>query len=229
MQRLAVLGGTFNPVHLGHLILAETALTQFNLDQVLWVPSRYAHYKASAQILDFSHRVEMIQRAIASRPEFVLPFLQQADVPPSYAIHLFQQLQTQYPKAIWHWIIGLDALQTLPRWYGRQTLIQNCIWLIAPRFHLDSLSIHDISASASADATSLHDWTVHQTQRSIRDIAHNLAQERLELQWRSLQTPILPVSSQMIRNRCQKRQSIRYLVPAHVYDYITDNQLYPPL
>ncbi|MBF2079816.1 MAG: nicotinate (nicotinamide) nucleotide adenylyltransferase [Synechococcales cyanobacterium T60_A2020_003] len=226
MKRLAILGGTFNPIHLGHLILADTALTQCHLDQVLWLPSRYAHYKPFDQILEFPHRVQLIQRAIAHQPQFVLPTIQQDVQGVSYALDLFQQLQAAYPGVLWHWIMGLDALRSLPQWYGRQILVEQCTWLIAPRIDLNSLCVQDFTSTDLPLTTSLEAWILNETEVAIQAVADRLRQEGLEFKGRSLQMPLIPISSRLIRARCRQRQSIRHLVPDGVYDDIAAHHWY---
>jgi nicotinate-nucleotide adenylyltransferase len=226
MKRLAVLGGTFNPVHSGHLMLAEAALTQERLDGVLWVPSRYAAYKVTTDLLDLSHRLEMVQRAIALHPAFHLVQVDQPSVESSYALHVFQHLQANYPKTCWHWIVGLDAFRSLPRWYGRDQLIPQCTWLVAPRLDLSALTVADIQQSGLDPNTPLPTCLANFAQRTLQTVSQTLNQQGIPIQWRSLQMPLIPLSSRLIRHYCQTQQSIRYLVPEGVYDYIQSHRLY---
>lgn len=132
MQRLAIFGGTFNPIHWGHLLLAETALNQCAIDRVLWVPSRLPPHKPGS-LLDFEQRLELIKRAIADHPAFSVSDIEATRSGYSYAIATLTDLQTQYSDAQWYWIIGADAFETLSQWRNSQDLIKQCIWLIAPR------------------------------------------------------------------------------------------------
>ncbi|NJR58467.1 MAG: nicotinate (nicotinamide) nucleotide adenylyltransferase, partial [Cyanobacteria bacterium CRU_2_1] len=132
-MRRAIFGGTFNPIHWGHLLMAETALSQFNLHQVIWVPTYRPFYKSSTELLAFHHRLEMVQRAIASHPHFTVFTSEQSHPDAAYAIHTLLELQLFYPNSQWYWIIGLDAFQSLPRWHRRQEWIEQCDWLVAPR------------------------------------------------------------------------------------------------
>lgn len=133
-QKLAIFGGTFNPVHCGHLLMAEAALDQFSLDQVIWVPTYQPSYKATIDLLPFLHRTEMVKRAIASHPQFSLSTIEQNQPTPSYAINTFIGLQAIYPCSEWSWIIGLDAFRSLLYWHRHQELIAQCRWLVAPRW-----------------------------------------------------------------------------------------------
>jgi nicotinate-nucleotide adenylyltransferase len=130
MQKIAIFGGTFNPIHHGHLTIAAVAQAQFALDQVLWVPSQ-PHYKPG-KILDLSHRQAMIERAIAPYPPFVLS--RSPEKPYAIDTLLAQQMDSfDSPDRQWFWIVGLDAFRLLPRWHRSPELATRCTWLVAPR------------------------------------------------------------------------------------------------
>lgn len=131
-QKIGIFGGAFNPPHLGHLILAETALDQFALHQVLWLPTYHPPHKP-APAHTFSDRWEMVQRAIAPHPQFVASDLEQQLGGISYAHRTLQTLTTQNPHTEWYWLLGADAFQTLPHWQHSHTLMAQCTWLVAPR------------------------------------------------------------------------------------------------
>ncbi len=131
---MAIFGGTFNPVHWGHLCVAEMARDQFLLEQVLWVPAAHPPHKGLAPVA-FEHRLEMVRRAIADQPAFVVTDIDQQQTGKSYAIGTLENLQLLYPQTRWYWILGADALPSLPRWYRVEELAHHCTWLIAPRPH----------------------------------------------------------------------------------------------
>jgi nicotinate-nucleotide adenylyltransferase len=205
MQKIAIMGGTFNPVHWGHLLMAETALNQIALDRVIWVPTYRPLYKATSELLSFHHRLEMVRRAIEPHPQFAIAPVEQDAVKrsaldSSYAVDTLLNLQLRYPHSQWYWIIGLDAFQSLPRWYRHQELIRQCDWLVAPRL--------------GSEATEI--------ERTVR----KMAAESVELRWQLLHMPLIDISSSLIRHYCGKRHSIRYLVPESVRDYILEHELY---
>jgi nicotinate-nucleotide adenylyltransferase len=137
MQKIAIFGGTFNPIHHGHLAIAAVALSQRSLDQVLWVPSQ-PHYKAG-EILALHHRRAMIARTIAPYPQFALSLLPEKP----YAIDTLLALPTDCE---WYWIVGLDAFRSLPRWHRSPELAERCIWLVAPRGHESAAEVAQIFA-----------------------------------------------------------------------------------
>lgn len=219
MQRIGILGGTFNPVHIGHLIMAERAWIQFHLDRILWVPTFCPPYKRNDSLLPFHHRAAMVRLAIASHPTFQLTFIEQELGGISYAADTLQALQQRYPAAHWHWVIGEDAFQTLPRWRDCERLIQHCKWLIAPRWNAMS---HRQSDVASIPQAKLHQNFIERSHFTFEQ----LSATALAIDWDILHIPLVSISSSLIRQLSRDRDSIRYMVPEAVRAYILQNQLY---
>lgn len=209
MPNLGILGGTFNPIHWGHLLMAEAALDQGKLDQIIWVPAHHPPHRSLSQLVDVSHRIEMVRRAIAPHPAFQLSTVDCDRPSPSYAIDTLTDLQHQYPHSQWYWILGLDAFQTLPQWYRRPDLVPQCQWLVAPRPFHDSVSPVPLSSMAPYTHT-----------------VDVLAQQGLEVNWQILEMPRNEISSSLIRQYRGDRRSIRYLVPDCVFAYINRYDLY---
>ncbi|MHC5615295.1 MAG: nicotinate (nicotinamide) nucleotide adenylyltransferase [Nostoc sp.] len=211
MQQLAIFGGTFNPIHWGHLLIAETALHQVSLEKVIWVPSLNPPHKEAAL---FEHRVQMLQLGIKDNPAFTVSLLEANRFGTSYAINTLIDLSACYPNTYWYWIVGLDAFQTLPRWYRGHELAQMCDWLIAPRL--------------------LGGETITQSKLICKQVEEQISEQSYTIHWQLLNTPLVGVSSSLIRKICRDnfvnakgdRQSIRYLVPESVRSYITNNNLY---
>lgn len=219
MQKVAILGGTFDPVHWGHLVIAETALQQAGLDLVIWTPTRLAPHKSQQLDSNFEHRLQMVQRAIADHPAFVMAQVEVNRVGPSYAIATLKDLQKLHPNTQWSWIIGLDAFQTLPHWYCRAELAISCEWLVAPR----SQSAPE-STSKNQPTTELG-WTTAMIDNCEKVVAV-MAQNSIFMRWQRLLMPELGVSASLIRQYCREHRSIRYLVPEVVRTYITAHRLY---
>ncbi|MDX2272764.1 MAG: nicotinate-nucleotide adenylyltransferase [Cyanobacteriota bacterium] len=196
-RRVAILGGTFNPVHLGHLVMAEQSLHQFDLDQVLWIPAGDPPHKPLAAGATSQDRWQMLQLAIADHPRFVCSDLEMQRQGPSYAVDTLRHLHRQYPDTLWFWIIGVDALKDLPHWHQAPDLIKLCHWIVAPR---------------------VDNQTAQQVIETI--------QERLPIQAELLQAPYIEISSTFLREQIHQQGSIRYLVPPAVADYIQQQNLY---
>ncbi len=221
MEQVAILGGTFDPVHVGHLIVAQTALSQLGLDRVIWVPARHPPHKES---LAYEHRRSMVEKAIAGNSAFTISPLEIEPAKPDYAIATLAYLQTVYPNQQWHWIIGLDSFRTLPLWYCRERLIPSCQWLVAPRFvpvaDTTTFSVSDRSDSRRKQQPTASDSSICQ------QVVRQLASQNILIRWQLLQMPTIGISSSLIRQNCRNGRSIRYLVPDKVRAYIRTHNLY---
>ncbi len=192
----AIFGGTFNPVHCVHLQIALAAQSQFQLTEIIWVPTATPPYKTG--VIAFEHRLAMVQQAIASQPAFTV-----AQLPQPFAIDILTTLQNQQPNSDWFWLIGLDAFMTLPRWVGRDKLAASCRWLVAPR------------SVASETA-----------QVQCQQVANQLRTAGIALQWQMVQQLPSSISSSQIRQRCHANLRIDHLVPSSVQAYIEQHSLY---
>ena len=224
MQKLAIFGGTFDPVHWGHLLIAQTALTQCGIDRGIWIVSAYPPHKIGISTSPLTHRTEMVRRAIAHNPAFVLESISDDLAGASYAIETLKHLQALYPNACWYWILGLDAFQSLPRWYRREELIPACDWLVAPRL--------DPAFDQGALKRLLRTERSHQVAKVqpmhflCQQVESQLLSQSIPIRWTILSMPQLPISSSLIRHYCRQNRSIRGLVPEAVRNYIAQEQLY---
>lgn len=217
MQKIAIFGGTFNPVHCGHLLIAETALNQAVLNCVIWVPTYLPPHKLKTETsLSYRHRFEMVKLATATHTHFRVSAIESEYSGVSYAVDTLKRLQKQYVDAEWYWIIGLDAFQSLPRWYGRQELVKTCRWLVAPR-----------PAPALVNAeSSTNQSRLAMAEQACTQVAQQLADQSMTVQWQVLKMPLVDISSSLIREYCCKKVSIRYFVPEAVRAYIAAHDLY---
>jgi len=204
MQKVAIFGGSFDPIHWGHLLLAETAVTQLTLDRLIWVPDRCPPHKLSTKRLNFQHRWEMLKLAISDNPVFELSPPDSNPSGYSYGIETLNKLQVLYSHSQWYWLLGQDAFATLPKWYRRQELIPALSWLVAPR----------------PDSNSTH------LESLCQQVVQELSNQSISIRWQVLLMPSVPISSSLIRKYCLEQRSIRYLVPEAVRNYILSQQLY---
>ncbi|UBF25530.1 nicotinate (nicotinamide) nucleotide adenylyltransferase [Kovacikia minuta CCNUW1] len=249
MQNVAILGGTFNPIHWGHLLLAETALDQFGLDRVIWVPTCNPPHK-DRDLLMFSHRLEMVRRAIADHSAFTVSDIDAHRCGVSYAITTLTDLQAFYPNTNWFWIIGIDAFQTLPKWRESEALMAQCTWLVAPRRMSNGerqaagsgqraegdrrsqeseltqnlkLKTQNLSSVPGPQSSALSPQSLN----SIQNFPSPLTSYPSPLpRWHRLNMPEIGISSSLIRQACRDGHSIRYLVPEAVRLYILEFKLY---
>ncbi|MEG4960700.1 MULTISPECIES: nicotinate (nicotinamide) nucleotide adenylyltransferase [unclassified Microcoleus] len=235
MGKIAILGGTFDPVHWGHVLVAETAASQFGLDRVIWVPDRSPPHKWRPDLASFERRREMLALAIGDRPDFLLSPPEANPSESSFAIDTLLYLQKLYPGDRWYWIIGSDALLTLPKWYRCGEIGGLCDWLVAPR-----PSQRDGETGESGKIGGVPEWEdcprkpldsggdrmLVQTNAVGRRVAEQMALLDVEIRWEVLSMPAIEISSSQIRRCCAESRDLRYLVPEVVRAYIVAHQLY---
>jgi nicotinate-nucleotide adenylyltransferase len=195
---IGVLGGTFDPIHIGHLVVAEEARIKLGLSEVFFVPAGQPWLKRDRDITLAAHRVEMVRCAIADNPHFKLCTLEVERPGPSYTVDTLTMLQKQLgSEASFFFILGRDTLAELPLWKEPQKLVQLCRLVVPPRL-------------GSKDLKHL--------ETAIPGLLDKVIQ---------LDMPVIGISSSEIRQRIAQGLSIRYLVSAEVEKYITEHRIYP--
>ena len=196
-MNIGILGGTFDPVHLGHLLLAEEARVKLELSEVLFVPAGQPWLKVNRSITAAIHRVEMVRRAIATNPYFELCTLEVERSGPSYTVDTMITLQRQLgSQASFFFILGCDTLAELPSWKEPNRLVQMCRLVVATRLGSRDLKHLEVSMPGLLDEVI------------------------------QLDMPVIGISSSQIRERIAQRLSIRYLVPDEVEKYIVEQKIY---
>ncbi|GAB4212092.1 MAG: nicotinate (nicotinamide) nucleotide adenylyltransferase [Synechococcales cyanobacterium] len=198
-RRVGILGGTFNPVHNGHLHMAQQALSQAHLEQILWLPAGDPPHKPLAPGATSAQRRTMVALTIADEPRFQISDLELHRQGRSYAIVTVETLRATHPDWHWFWIIGADAFEDLAKWYQVDRLVGLCTWLVAPR-------------QADEDLQEMIDRVSAQIGQPVRA--------------QPLVMPSVSVSSTHIREACQQHQSITAFVPPAVARYIEEQGLY---
>lgn len=201
MSRLGLLGGSFDPIHFGHLIVARAIREELSLDTVTFLPSRQPPHKQAKSLAAPEHRAAMVKLAIDGETGFDLSNFDLLRDGPCYSIDTIAHFRQTHPGSELFWIIGADSLMELPTWHRAVDLIAMCIVIIAAR-----TGDHAI------------DWS-----RLAASFGDNQARR---LQQGLIQTPVIDISSTQIRGRVRTAKSIRYLVPESVRAYIEQNQLY---
>ena len=199
MVNIGVLGGTFDPVHLGHLIIAEEVREQFKLDTLLFVPSGHPWLKDDRIITTAQHRVAMLHLALASNPRFRISMVDVEREGPSYTVDTLADIRRQFGEsASLFFILGWDSLNDLHLWKDPARIIQQCRLVAVGR-----------PGSAKPRLSAM--------ETSLPGISKNVL---------LLPKPLIGISSTEIRQRVAKGLSIKYLVPEAVETYIRENGLY---
>lgn len=198
-KRVGIMGGTFNPIHIGHLIIAEAAYEAYNLDEVLFVPSGVSYMKDQSEILDAKKRVHMTGLAIEDNPHFALSTIEIDRDGNSYSYETLETLRKQNPNTEYFFLVGSDTLFALETWKHPEILLPSCTILVAVR-----------------DGVPMEKMQEH---------AKYLEEKfggRIEL----LTTPNIEISATDIRNRLAANRDVKYFVPDAVLEFIQKKGLY---
>ncbi|MGI6434308.1 MAG: nicotinate-nucleotide adenylyltransferase [Syntrophomonadaceae bacterium] len=197
--KLAVMGGTFDPVHYGHLIAAEHARVEVGIDKVIFIPAGTPPHKDVTEVSEWEHRCRMLQLAIADNPAFELSSLEVRRPGFSYTIDTIRCLQSVFPNSRIYFIMGADALLTIDTWKDYLQLTVLCRFIVVTRPNFIIQRSHPVLAALPDE------WWQHMKQVEI---------------------PALDISSTDIRQRVAGKKTIKYLLPDQVEQYIFQNNLY---
>lgn len=199
MRRVGVLGGTFDPIHLGHLAVAQGALHLAGLERVLFIPAGQPPHKEGRHVTPAEHRAEMVRRAIAEHQQFELSTMEIERQGPSYTLLTVQALRAEHPDWEIHFIAGMDSLEEVQTWYQYRTLLGLIQFLVAIR----------------------RGFGGDRSDRVLRELGPDLARRV-----RILEIPGLEISGTDLRRRAANGYPLRYLVPDPVIAYIKAHGLY---
>lgn len=203
MMRYGIFGGSFNPVHWGHLLLAETCLRQANLDRVIFVPSGTSPHKEKQQQLSGETRAEMLELALAGYDEYSVNRFETDRTNTSYTIETLRHFRETLLDAELFLLVGADMYYDLPHWYEAAEILK----IVVP----------------------IGVYRPGEPPPHVEVFQDMLPPKRLELFRRHIfKMPQLEISSSMIRSRIAKGESVRFLMPRAIESYIESHRLYRP-
>jgi nicotinate-nucleotide adenylyltransferase len=197
-RRIGMMGGTFDPIHLGHLAVAEEAREALGLERVLFVPAGQPPHKLPGSVSDVRDRVAMVQLAIADNPAFELSAIEVERKGPSFTVDTVEALAAAHPGTMLHLILSAETFAELPSWHEPDRLFEAARMAVVPR-----------EGYPAPDPA----WV---------DRAFPGREDRVDY----LGGPRIGLSSTALRGRVAAGRSIRYLVPPAVEAYIVEHQLY---
>jgi nicotinate-nucleotide adenylyltransferase len=197
-MRLGIFGGTFDPPHLGHLILAAECYDQLNLDKLLWVVTPDPPHKNGWRISPVRYRLAMVQAAIADSPMFEVSLVDVNRASPHYAVDTIHLLGKQYPEAELIYLIGGDSLHDLPDWHYPEKLLEAADELGVMRRPEDEVNLDELAVQLPG----------------IREKVH------------FVEAPLLEISARQIRSRIMQCRPYRYYLHPRVYELIHTYGLY---
>lgn len=199
-KRIGIMGGTFDPVHIGHLILGETAYEQFHLDQILFMPAgNPPHKKDRKDRASNEQRTEMVKRAISSNPHFALSLEEMNQDGFSYTYRTLEHLKQKHPDTDYYFILGADSLYDFETWKEPERILRACTVLVATRNH-----------------------TSHER---LNRMIHRL-EEKYQGKIEKLDSLNIDISSKQIRSWIAGNRTLAYYVPEEVISYIRENNIY---
>ncbi|WP_445490295.1 nicotinate-nucleotide adenylyltransferase [Niallia sp. 03133] len=186
-KKIGILGGTFDPPHIGHLIIANEVLHHEKLDEIWFMPNQEPPHKIKTGTVSNENRLQMLQLAVQDHKQFHVQPIELSRKGKSYTYETMKILSESYPDLLFHFIIGADMVEYLPKWYKIEELIKmvQFISVNRPTYKNDT-----------------------------------------EYPIRYVEVPAINISSNLIRSRLKKGESIQYLVKDEVKSYIEENGLY---
>jgi len=198
-KALGIMGGTFDPIHYGHLVTAEAARCRFNLDAVIFVPSGRPPHKKDYSVSKATHRYLMTVLAVVTNPYFDVSRTEIDRKGYSYTIDTIKEFKLRYPDTELYFITGADAILEILTWRKVDEVIRECQFIAATR---PGYNLKDLTSKLEAIS---------------RDYLARI---------QTIEVPALAISSTDIRNRVAQKMPIKYLVPEAVEQYILKNKLY---
>lgn len=216
-QKLGILGGTFNPIHYGHLAAAEEVRDRLKLDRVLFIPSFHPPHKQEDDVPSAAHRMEMVRIATAENATFEPSDIEIKRGGKSYTIDTIEALKRTYPDAELYFITGVDSFLDIQTWSRWERLLSLCTFVVLsrPGYRFADLLKIDFLSPAATQVIELD-----RGQRVHVEIHAGTFTAFLEM------IPLYDISSTDIRRRVKEGRSIKYLLPEAVETYIITNKLY---
>lgn len=198
MKKIGIMGGTFNPIHYGHLFLAENAYEQACLDKVLFMPSKNPPHKLKPEVPE-QQRVDMIKLAIRDNPHFELSTMELKREGMTYTSDTLTLLVKQNPDTRYYFFVGADSLFMMQSWHEPQIIFNLCTVVAAGR---DNAATEEIR----------------------KQIKYLEGQFQADIMY--INMPEIEISSGDIRKRLEENRTVRYYMPEAVIEYIKSNKLY---
>ena len=199
MNKVGIMGGTFNPIHFGHLFLAENAFEQLGLDKVLFMPSKNPPHKDKPDEITEQQRIDMISLAIIENPHFELSTFEMDREGMTYTADTMTILAKQHPDIEYYFIVGADSLFMMQKWVNPQIIFNLCTVVAANRDNADKELINQ------------------QVEYLVKSFGASIV---------LIDMPSIQIASGIIRKRIATHKSVRYYLPDRVNEYISKNNLY---
>jgi len=214
-KRIGIFGGTFNPIHLGHVKACLEVQKVFELDKILFIPSYIPPHKGSSDVAAPSHRMKMVELAVASYPQFVPSPIEIEAKGKSYSILTLSKLKERYTNAWIFFILGVDAFLEIDSWRDYENVLEQCRFIVIsrPGYHLKD---------AEYILGGKYKKWIHQLSAQMEISEEMFKQYKIFL----LTISALDLASHEVRKRIRNKKSIAGCVAESVEAYIIKNELY---
>ncbi len=197
-RKMGIMGGTFDPIHYGHLLIAQSAAEEFDLDQVLFLPTGKSPHKAQIFVTEPKLRCEMVRIAISRNPDFKISVWEAENREINYTYLTLRKFHEQYENTHFYFIMGEDSLDDFPNWKNPCEICRLSTVLVAVRNDRGDSIKDKIKRMANTYAADMH----------------------------MLHAPNFTISSREIRERIRLGKSVRYMIPEEVETFIRQHYLY---
>ncbi|QPJ62086.1 MAG: nicotinate (nicotinamide) nucleotide adenylyltransferase [Candidatus Nitronauta litoralis] len=220
MRRVALFGGSFDPIHMGHIAVAQEVLNQFKVDKVRFIPAFKSPNKSNESTTPSGHRVAMVKIAIEGDDRFELSDLELKRSGNSYTCQTLEELHREEPDTRWFWIMGLDTFLDLPGWKNFDQILDLADLIVAPRpgYKIDDLE----DTLVNLKINSKHSAFPLIPEKGVNSITTGRSDHKIYF----LSKPVVDLSSSNIRREFVQKPSIKKMLPPPVVQYIMDHQLY---
>jgi nicotinate-nucleotide adenylyltransferase len=201
-RHIGLLGGTFDPIHYGHLVIAEEVVAVLHLDEMVFIPAGQPPHKSGDSVTAVEHRVAMLELAIASNSYFAISLVDVKRSGPSYTVETLQRLREEWGTNVaLYFVIGWDSLEELPLWYDPIGILEQLTYLVAVR----------------RPGYVEEPGYIEQLEARLPGIKQRLL---------VIPVPQLAISATELRQRVAEGRPIKYQTPEAVERYITEHNLY---
>jgi nicotinate-nucleotide adenylyltransferase len=216
-MKIGIFGGTFNPIHYGHLRAAEEVRERFDLSKIIFIPSKNPPLK-SQDLLNSVHRYEMTEFALSGNGFFKISDIEFKRPGKSYSVQTLEELRNIFHDATLYFILGIDAFLEIPTWWQSERLISLVDFIVISR---SSFGFVDLLSSPyiNASKNDLEKLDKGELDLYTTPLKGNKAMMAFRI-------PLIDISATEIRRRVREGKSIKYLLPESVESYIIANRLY---
>ena len=217
---IGVLGGTFDPIHNGHLHLARQVKEAFHLDQILFLPAYMPPHKQEHPVTSAHHRLAMLQLAIQGQVNYAISSIELDRKGTSFTIDTLRALKAENPGQSFYWIMGSDTFRELPTWKDYLEVVKGCDILVGRRPDFPFMQTENPPEWTFIDGDGI--YSVAKEKADRLEFTHRESGAKLAY----FNMPLKEVSSTEIREKIYSAQEIKNLLPVEVENYIIENHLY---